>query len=420
MGPRRSGSRTRRRLGSPLVIHVCVVTLLMKAGEGIVGPVLPLYAADLGLGLASIGGVVGAAGLARIMVSFPAGWLSDSTGRQPLLVAGTILTAAGALGASISESAWQLAGVRFLAGLGNGLFMTGSIILLGSLPDPRERDGAIRIYQATIMAGVTVGPVVGGFVAGWAGFRAPFLFVAALAVLAAVWSAALVHDVKGAKEDEGGSELPASFGAQLGSALRNADLLLVSLVSFNIFVIFIGARQSIIPLLATSRFGLTPAALGGIFALISTCNLIATLPTGWLARRLGRKSVIVASGLISMASLFLFAVSPGVGLFVVAAILMGIGTGLTSPLAATYALETAPVRARGIAMGLYQTLGECGFVVGPVLLTWVAQIGGFNGALLVNAVIAAAASVVFGAFARETLARPPRPEPVALARNTPG
>ncbi|MFQ5878621.1 MAG: MFS transporter [Dehalococcoidia bacterium] len=384
-----------------------VGTVLMMASGGIIAPVLPLYVRGFDVGVTLIGVVVGAAGLSRIVLNFPAGYVSDSLGRRPLLVAGPLLTALAAVLAGLAGNVWQLLAFRFLGGAGTGLFMTGSIILLSDIQDSSDRMRAISLYRAAIMVGVTLGPVIGGLVAELAGFRAPFFVVAGLATMAALWSYGRVPETR--QEAEGrivqdGTAAEQSLRARLGLVMGDANLLLVSLVTFNMFFILIGARQSIIPLIANERIGIGAGALGGIFALISVSNLLSIWPAGYFADRFGRKRVIVPSGLISAGSLLLFAFSRELSTFVVAAVIMGVGTGLASPSTATYAADIAPARARGAAMGLYQTLGDSGFVVGPMLLGWLAEVSDFGWALAFNAALAIVASLLFGAFARDSLA----------------
>jgi MFS family permease len=107
------------------VFAVSVGTFLVMACEGVVSPILPLYAQDLGATVGIVGLVVGSAGLARLIFNFPAGSVSDAIGRRPFLIAGPLITATGAVLAGFAGSVWQLVAYRFLAGMGNGLFMTG-------------------------------------------------------------------------------------------------------------------------------------------------------------------------------------------------------------------------------------------------------------------------------------------------------
>lgn len=391
----------------PLVLAVCVGTLLMMASEGIIGPILPLYVRGFDVGVTLIGVIVGAAGFSRMVLNFPAGYVSDSLGRRPLLVVGPLLTALAAVLAGLAGNVWELLAFRFLAGAGTGLFMTGSIILLSDIQDSSDRVRAMSLYRAAIMVGVTLGPVVGGPLAEFAGFRTPFFVVAGLATMAALWSYGRIPQVRQTGDDRivrqgAPGELP--LQARLALVIGDTNLLLVSLVTFTMFFILIGARLSIIPLIADERIGIGTGALGGIFALISISNLLSIWPAGHFADRFGRKWVIIPSGLISGGSLLLFAVSQELGTFVVAAVAMGVGTGLTSPVTAAYAADIAPAQARGAAMGLYQTLGDSGFVAGPLLLGWLAEVSNFGLALAFNAALAVGAAVLFGTFARESLA----------------
>lgn len=387
------------------VLTVCFATGLMLIGQGAISPILALYARDFGAGAGLIGVVVGAYGLARIVISFPAGSTSDTRGRVPLLVAGGAVSALGALLAAVANSVWVVLAGRFVGGLGNGMFMTGSIILLSDLPDPGRRARAISIYRATVMVGILIGPILGGMLGETFGFRSPFFLVVGVGVAAAIWSHRFVREspvVPGSTE-----RIPPGRGFR--QSLGNLDLVLVSLVTFNMYVILVGAREGILPLLADSRLGLSVGAVGAVLALMSMTNLLSIWPAGYLADRIGRKTVIVAAGLLSGASLGMLAMTETLTVLVVAAALMGVGTGLTSPSTATYAAEISTEESRGATMGFFQMLGDSGFVVGPLVLGWLAEFAGFSGALWFNAALAVAISILFGVFASkpETVVEPP-------------
>jgi DHA1 family multidrug resistance protein-like MFS transporter len=393
------------------VLTVCVATGLVLIGQGAISPILALYARDFGAGVGLIGLVIGAYGLGRIIISFPAGSTSDTSGRRPLLVAGGMVSALGAVIAALAGNVWYLLAGRFVGGLGNGMFMTGSIILLSDLPDPGRRARAIAIYRATVMTGILIGPIVGGLIAERLGLQSPFFLVAAVGVAAAFWSQRLVQEVG---EVPGSHEKP-SLRSRFGETIRNLDLVLVSLVTFNMYVILVGAREGILPLLADGRLGLSVGAVGVVLALISLTNLMSIWPAGYLADRFGRKTVIVFSGVVSGASLVLFALTETLPLFLLAAVLTGVGTGLASPSTATYAAEISAAESRGATMGFYQMLGDSGFVVGPVALGWLAEVSGFSGALLFNAALALGLSVLFAIFA----SAPAKALDVAAVENVP-
>ena len=70
------------------LLVICGSTVLVMAGQGVVGPVLPLFARDFGVGAAVVGLTFTAFGLARLVLNIPAGLWADRRGRRFLLVGG--------------------------------------------------------------------------------------------------------------------------------------------------------------------------------------------------------------------------------------------------------------------------------------------------------------------------------------------
>lgn len=61
------------------------------AGQGVIPPVLPLFAAKFGVGSAAIGLTLSSFALARLILNIPLGILSDRYGRRLLLVVGPLV-----------------------------------------------------------------------------------------------------------------------------------------------------------------------------------------------------------------------------------------------------------------------------------------------------------------------------------------
>jgi MFS family permease len=294
--------------------------------------------------------------------------------------------------------------LRLLSGMGMGAFMTGSIIVLSDIEDEPQRLRAMGFYRAAVIIGVLVGPIIGGAVAELGGYRSAFFVQVAVCAAASSWSyLRLPADTGRSRAGAAQSEVPA-WHVEIRALLANRNLVLVSLVTFNMFFMLTGARQAIIPLLGEDRLQLEAGGLGLLFALISLANLVSLWPASRLGQRFGPKPVIVVSGITSALSLVAFAAAQGLGLFLIGAVLMGVGSGLASLTSASYAAGVAPPDARGSAMGLYQAVGDSGFVVGPLLLGWVAAVAGLSAGLIVNAVLALVVSIAF-AFAASSSSR---------------
>lgn len=397
------------------LLILCLTTSVVMMGQGIISPVLPLYAQSFGVGTAAIGLTITAFGVARLFVNLPAGFLSERYGRRLVLFAGPAITAIASLASGLAPSfAWLLA-FRFVAGAGSAMYMTGAMILLTDITSDENRGRVMSIYQGSLLAGVSLGPSVGGFVAEGFGLDAPFFLVAALAALAMVWSFGrmpeTVHEARRAASRHANGERQPSGRDGVLSLLARPDFLLVCLVSLSIFLTRTGGRLTLLPLLGENRFGMSPALLGLVFTMMTVLNLATLAPAGTMIDRLGRKAVIVPGTVVTGAALMLFALSGDVWLFVFAAVIHGLGTGIIGPAPAAYAADISEPGMRGVSMGLYRTFGDIGFVIGPVLLGAIAELAGFDWALAFTAFFLVSIALLFAAFARESLRRPVIPVP---------
>lgn len=393
------------------LLMVCVATGVIMLGQGVISPVLPLYAKDFGVSATLIGASISVFGLARLIFNLPAGILSDRFGRRIMLVGGPVITAIGSLLSAGAGDIWQLLAFRFIAGIGSAMFMTAAITLVTDISTPENRGRMLGLYQGSLLVGVSIGPAVGGLTAELFGLRSPFVLVGVLAALCAVWAQRAMPETRerppAARSADGPTPPRAPMMLSLRPLLANSALLLVSMVTFSIFFTRTGSRQTVLALVGNEELGLSAGALGGVFAMMALINLVTIAPSGAWADRFGRKRVIVPSAFVAAGALGLFAVTGGLGMFLIAAVLLSLGTGLSGPAPAAYAADVIPEEARGLGMGLFRTYSDLGFVIGPPLLGWIADVtGDFGWALAFNALLMAACAAAFGLFAKETVRRP--------------
>ncbi|MCH7578508.1 MAG: MFS transporter [Chloroflexi bacterium] len=407
-----------------ILLVVCITTMVVMLGFGIISPVLPLYAQSFGVGTAMIGLTITVFGAARLVMNLPAGFLSERYGRRLLLVGGPAVTALGSLAGGLAPTFGWLIASRFVAGAGSAIYMTGAMILLTDITTDENRGRLMSIFQGSLLAGVSLGPAVGGFVAEGFGLAAPFFLVAALAGVATLWSFArmpetvhLSREQARAAAEQSRDETPPRQTARQSvlSLLARPDFLLVSMLTMSIFLTRTGGRLTLLPLVGANRLDMSPGLLGLIFAMMTVLQLIVLVPGGTMIDKLGRKALIVPSALVTGVALVLFALSGQVWMFIMAAVIHGFGTGILGPAPAAYAADIAPPGMRGVTMGLYRTFGDAGFVIGPVALGGLADLTGFGPALAFNAMVLVSVAMMFAIFARETLRRPVVPQPQAGA-----
>lgn len=88
------------------LLMVCLATGIIMLGQGVISPVLPLYAKDFGVSAAMVGATISVFGLARMLLNLPAGLLSDRFGRRLLLVGGPAITALGSFLSAGAGDIW--------------------------------------------------------------------------------------------------------------------------------------------------------------------------------------------------------------------------------------------------------------------------------------------------------------------------
>ncbi len=379
-----AGATSRLRSDERLLV-ICGSTVLVMAGQGVVGPVLPLFARDFGVSAAVVGLTFTAFGLARLLLNIPAGIWADRRGRRVLLVGGPIVTAIGMVGSGLAPSIWVLLAWRFVAGAGSALYMTGAQIYLIDIAGPEERGRYIATNQGALLVGVSAGPAVGGLLAESFGLRAPFLVVGAGAVITALYGWYRLPETLDPAMITARAKDPPRAGA--GRAFfRSRSFVAVGLVTMAIFSIR-GSRQSLIPLYASEEFSLGTGQIGLLFTALGVVGLVLIAPAGWLADTAGRRPVIVVAGYLASIGVVAAAFSPTTGLFIAALLFSAFGTGISGPAPAAFVADMAPPQLRGSAMGSYRTWGDLGIVLSPPLSGALADVTSIPWAIFANGLL---------------------------------
>ena len=166
----RHGSHTSNHDQSPLPVKQLVVLAIISLSEqtalNSIGPYLPQMVStfpDVKVGQVGlyVGLVASSFALAQFTTNFFWGWLSDKIGRKPVVLTGTLLTAACFVAFGFVKTLWQAVIVQVLMGLVNGNQGVVSTCL-GEITDKSNQSRAF-IYLPVIygLGGIT-GPVVGG------------------------------------------------------------------------------------------------------------------------------------------------------------------------------------------------------------------------------------------------------------------
>lgn len=385
------------------VFAVSISTALVMTGQGMAGPVLPVFARDFGVSLAAVGTTVAAFGLARLLLNVPLGSLADRRGRRTLLVGGPFVFAVSMVGAGLAGDIVTLTVWRFITGAGSAMYMTGALVYLADISTTANRGRLIGTNQGALLFGQAIGPGLGGLIADQFGIRAPFFVIAAAGMVAAIYGLFRLEETRPQTLTPTHLEAAATDRPRWQDVLGSKSFLAIALVNFAVFFTRASSNNTLMPLKGVGVFGLSLGEMGLIMTGIALVNLTLLPVAANISDRHGRITAIAPSLLGTASALLMIAFSADLSWFVAGAGVLAVSTAISGPAPAAFAADNAPETMRGVTLGMFRTAGDLGLLIGPPLLGWIADVGGFTVAFAVNAGLMAIVSVLFF-----TLSRRPR------------
>jgi len=358
-------------------------------------PVLPLFALSLNATPAEIGWIVMASTIPGVLISYPAGALSDHLGKRRMLLASLFVFASAPFLYLVIETAWQLMAVRFYHGFATAIFGT---VASAAIAERYSADRAARLstYSSVTIAGRSIAPFLGGTLISLASFGAVYVACAISGVLALAAGLLLRDDTPPPTTKR---ELP-HFWTSLVTVLRDRGIMLVSLVEAAQYLVF-GAIEAFLALFAAS-LGI-PAWQIGVILGVQLVSIVFIKPLmGRVSDRVGRRRVILPGLLIGAASVVLLPYFPSFAGLSVLSLAFGLGFAtVTSSTAALVADLTRDGR-YGSSMGVLRTVMDVGQSIGPVLTGFMVGVAGYANAFTLLAAILVAAALMLGLLLRDT------------------
>ena len=167
------------------VLIVCMTTALTTTFAGsCLNLAVPFIEAEFHMGATAVGWIVTAYMLVTAALSVPMGSISARIGIQKGLMIGIAIFAVSSLAAIFSLSGTMVIFMRAVQGVGAAfLFATNMAIVV--LTFPREKSGeALGLMTAAIYTGLSLGPVLGGLLIHYLGWRSLFAVMSVISIVA--------------------------------------------------------------------------------------------------------------------------------------------------------------------------------------------------------------------------------------------
>jgi MFS family permease len=365
-------SATPTLLTRPFLL-ICLATGCFYLSFYFILPVMPLYVAGLGGTSSQIGLIIGLFAAMAMLMRPPAGWLIDTRGTRPILLAGMAIFMLASLGYIAARGVQPILALRVFHGIGMGLFPTAATVVIAELAPPARRGEAMGWFGITNSLGLIVGPVLGPVVAAHLGFPALFLLAAGVAAL----GLGCVYCVPAGRRPIRPSRPPTPEDFFSRAAMLPSLILLLLYIPYGMVVAFI-------PLVAQAR-GLDNPGL--FYAVFAVPMLLVRAKAGEISDRRGRVAVILPGMIVTALSFVVLGVSTGPAGVLAGGAVLGLGFGSAQPALMALTTDRVAPAERGKAMGTFYTAWELGIASGAASAGWLLNIADFGTLFLLGAAI---------------------------------
>lgn len=356
-------------------------------GVGIVIPLLPRYAVTMGATGIWIGIIFSAFAMARILFLPLFGRMSDNYGRKRLILIGlssyAILSALYLLAGTV----YELTTVRFFHGAASALILPIALAYINDIAPVGQEGKFIGSFVSSIYLGMSFGPFIGGVISDLFSLNAVFFAMAFFSLLALITSLYYLPDIP-SKPVIQSSFRDIIFHKTLQGPILYQFMYALANGTFMVFLPIVAIQD---PHISASETGaiilvsvLTTPIFQHFFSRISDCF---------------RQYHLIGAGVCLIGiSLLLVPITGGFEFYMISAILLGIGRGISLP--ALFALVSSSGReiGQGSASGMVNMSLAIGLVVAPLFSGAVMDYSGINMVFYLSGAITLLCTGIFFRF----------------------
>jgi MFS family permease len=360
-------------------------------GLGIIWPLIPVYAVELGAGGFLVGLIIASFNVSRTLVSPFAGRLSDRWGRKKFIVTGLFVYAIISVLYVLPVHAETLILVRFFHGLASVLVVPIAMALAADIA-PKQKLG---LYMGTlnmaVMIGLGIGPVLGGTIRDHFGMDSAFYAMGVLALLTCIL--VMIFIPSDYQRYESGD-------SQKISSIRK---ILTHRVVLGIFMMRFfaasgqGAVYTFLPILAL-QLNLTSSQVGIILAANVFIIAFFQRACGTLADRVNPKYFVILGTFASGMTVFGMPFVEGFTMILLLNILMGMANGFALPGGLVITGQLGRTMGMASLMTITDAAWSLGMIVSPILSGIVLDVFGLSYVFIIGSLLVLTGSAVVTLF----------------------
>lgn len=370
-----------------------IITVLLLAifvamlGLGIIGPLMPVYAKNLGATGFLLGLIFSVFSISRLIFMPFIGKVSDRVGRKLFISVGLLIYTMASIGYIFSKNVYELVGIRFVHGFASAMVLPIAMAYIAEI-SPKGREGAyMGFFNTSFFLGMGLGPFLGGFLTDYSGkFQTAFI---SMGILTAV---ALILVLLFLPERKKTSFEPAK-SVSFRSMLRN-KIVRGLFVFRSVSALGRASVMAFLPLLAINM-KISTSQVGLLISLAILTIAIMQWPFGKLSDRMGRVPFIIFGSTIGAIALILMPSSKGFFPILSLCIIMGLGGSISMPAASALIAQAGRKTGMGSTMGLFNMAMSLGMITAPLISGILMDVAGIKSVFYFGGSISLLSIVIF-------------------------
>lgn len=344
-----------------ILLTILSAIFIVFMGMGIIVPIMPIYASELGATGFALGVIIAAFALSGGVLQPFVGSLSDRHGKKGFLLAGLFIFALTGYAYTLAGSVAHLIIIRLLHGAGSAMIIPIAMAYISDLSGGKKAGKYMGMLNIAIFAGIGGGPLIGGLFLDVWGRNSTFYAMAALSLLSLAFVTVLLPRQAASATKEEKAPMLAVFRRMCHSR-RVMGILLSRMATMIIMV----PTFAFLPLLMQQHMTASGTEIGMVIASRTLVNAFFQMPFGSLADRWHKNrllfigSVIISIGLLAVP--FAGSVIPLLLLFA----LIGLGEAISWPALGALAAKEGHTYGHGSIMGVFNTATNAGLFVGAM------------------------------------------------------
>ncbi|MGD0496061.1 MAG: MFS transporter [Candidatus Bathyarchaeia archaeon] len=390
-------------------LTVCVMGLLAILSSTMSKtPVLPYFAGYLNTPGFWEGLVYSASTIPGILISLPAGSLSDVLGRRKVLLISSVIFASAPFLYLLVNLWWQLALVRFYHGFATAMFVPVAEALVTEAY-PTRRGERISLFSSATVIGRSIAPLLGGSILvvtnpgllpqQYSNFGGLYLAVGVVGVTVFITALPFLSKTQNADAKEATKVNLRKVIRGWKDIAKTHGVLAVSLVEAGQYYTYASVESFLVKYMTYVAFidGFSQGVI--MFSLVIVVVLSKPL-IGRLSDKTDRRTPIVLGCIVSSIPVVAVPFFTQFSALLILAMAYGLGFSMVTSATPALVSELVPIEACGGAIGFISTLMDVGQTLGPIicgviLSTFLGYLGIFS-SLVIILLSTAAAFALFG------------------------